>query len=203
MSTSNQVKILREQADKLGIQYHHKHGADTLRAKIGELLLADPAKAGLLLSSGQSLEMPAGNEPEVSPIEPNLEYEPLTGDEYKIMSQKKARLQIGALRRIKFTNMNPTKKGWPGEPISVGSARLGTFKKYVFFNGEPYHVPQIIYDVMKERMCSSFYTVTNKRGGDVRKSKLIHEYAITDLDPLTPEELKDLAARQQLHSVGL
>ena len=203
MSISNQIKVLREQADKLGITYHHKHGADKLRAMIGELLLADPAKAGLLLSDGQILESAALAGPVESTVEPNLEYEPITGDEYKILSQKKARLQVGALRRIKFTNMNQMKKAWPGEPISVGSARLGTFKKYVFFNGEPYHVPQIIYDVMKERMCSSFYTVTNKRGGDIRKSKLIHEYAITDLDPLTPQELKDLADRQMLHSVGL
>lgn len=200
---STQLKILQGQADKLGITYHHKNNADTLRAKIGELLLADPAKAGLLLTGGQVLESAALAGPEVSTVEPNLEYKPMTADEYKVASQKKARLQVGALRRIQFTNMNETKKNWPGEPISVGSARLGTFKKYVFFNGEPYHVPQIIYDVMKEKKCSSFFTVTNKRGPDTRKSKLINEYAIVDLPPLTPAELEDLGERQMLHSVGL
>lgn len=200
MSISEQVKVLRGQADKLGLKYHHKHGADALRAMVGAHLLEDPSRAGLLLADGDTLHIPA-SAPKLE-VKPNLEYIPMTGDEYKKISQKSARIKVGALRRIKFTNMNPTKKGWPGEFISVGSAKLGSFKKYVFFNGEDYHVPQIIYDVMKERQCSSFYTVKT-RGGDVRKSKLINEYAIVDLPPLTQVELKALSDRQALQSVGL
>ncbi len=202
MSISEQVKVLRGQADKLGLKYHHKHGADALRAMVGEHLLADPARAGLLLADGDTLHLPASIEKVKPKTIPNLEYVPETGVEYKIRSQAAARRSVGALRRIRFTNMNQTKKNYPGEFISVGSAKLGSFKKYVFFNGEDYHVPQIIYDVMKERMCSSFYTVKT-RGGEVRRSKLIREYAITDLPPLTQAELKALGDKQALASVGL
>ena len=173
MSTDKLVS-LQAQADLLGLKYHHRTGIDKLSAQIGAYLVENPAKAGLLLSEG-SLETPVAVVDTIEPAKPNLDYVPLTGDEYKGKSQKKARLKVSSLRRIQFTNMNPVKKEWPGEPISVGSATLGTFKKYIFFDGRPYHVPQIIYDVMKERMCSSFYTVTtNNRGGDVRKSKQIH-----------------------------
>ena len=201
MSITEQVKVLRDQADKLGISYHHKHGADKLRAMVGEHLMADPARAGLLLASGEGLHVP----PTVAATpaaKPNLEYVPVKGDEYKKTSQKIAQYSAGKLMRIRFTNMNHNKKAWPGEMISVGSAKYGTWKKYIFFNGEDCHVPKIIYDHMKERECSSFYTVKT-RGGEVRRSKLIKEFAITDLPPLTQAELKLLADRQALGSVGL
>ena len=201
MSITEQVKVLRGQADKLGITYHHKTGADKLRAMIGEHLMADPSRAGLLLAEGDRLQV-APTDGKLPPAKPNLEYVPITADDYKKASQKTAQYSAGALKRIRFTNMNHNKKAWPGEMLSVGSARYGTWKKYIFFNGEDYHVPKIIYDHMKERECSSFYTVKT-RGGEVRRAKMIKEFAITDLPPLTNAELKVLADRQQLASVGL
>lgn len=200
MSTAN-LELLQSQATKLGLKYHHRAGEDKLRALIGEYLLHNPEKAGLLLPEGTKLE--SAPEETLEPAKPNLDYVPMTGDEYKKISQSEAKRKAGALRRIRCTNMNQTKKQWPGEIISVGSAKIGTFKKYIPFNNEPYHVPQIIYDVMKERMCSSFYTVSDGRGGDRRKSKLIPEYNIVDLPPLTSEELEKLAAKQQLAQTGL
>jgi len=202
MSTNTQLEELQAKADVLGIEYHHRTGVDKLSAQIGAYLMANPAKAGLLLPEGTI----QGVEPEKDtpvPVKPNLDYIPLTGDQYKEMSQKDARTKVGALRRIKFTNMNQSKRSWPGEFISVGSSKLGTFKKYIPFNGEPYHVPQIIYDVMKERKCSGFHTVTNGRGDKIQESHLIDEYAIVDLPPLTKAELQKLADKQQLANAGL
>jgi len=203
MSTVNEkLKVLQTQADLLGLTYHHRTGVDKLQAQIGAYLVENPAKAGLLLSEG-SLETPAPVVEEIVKVEPNLDYIPLSAVEYKVKSQKLAGIQIGALRRIQYTNMNPNKKEWKGEVISVGSAKRGTFKKFIPFGGKPYHVPQIIYDVMKERQCSVFYTESDQLGGDIRKSHLINEYAIVDLPPLTAAELKDLATKQALASTGL
>jgi hypothetical protein len=99
--------------------------------------------------------------------------------------------------------MNPMKKEWPGEMFSAGSAKLGTFKKYVPFDGNPYHIPQIIYDMIQERKCSTFYTERDERGREKRVSRLIKEFAIEDLAPLTSQELEDLAKVQALRGTGL
>ena len=95
--------------------------------------------------------------------------------------------------------MNPGKKEWHGEFISVGSAKLGTFKKFIpFGTGEPYHVPRIIYNELKAKQCSQFYTVKGHGKQKVRKSKLINEYVIDELPPITIQELKDLALQQAM-----
>lgn len=198
MSDQALLDRLHSQADKLGLSYHHRAGADKLKAMIGSHLADNPTDAYLLIPGSAPLIV------ETVKMEVDLNAKPpLSEKEYGELLRKTSKTRVARLRRIRFTNMNPTKKNWPGEIISVGSAKLGTFKKHIPFNGEPYHVPQIIYDVMKERQCSIFYSVERKRGGDIRKSKLINEYAIEDLAPLTSQELELLASRQQLADTGL
>ena len=193
------IKTLQAQCDTLGLKYHHRAGEDKLRAMIGAYLLDNPAKAGLLLDDG----VLASAAPKQWPIDKDAKA--LSPEEYKEFVGPITRKKCSALKRIQVTCMNPMKKEWPGEILSVGSAKLGTFKKYVPFNNVPWHVPQIIYDMMKERKCTMFYTVKQKdgRGGDIRKGKLIPEFNIVDLPPLTPAELKKLADQQQLANAGL
>lgn len=196
---SNTLDKLHSQADKLGLTYHHRAGEDKLKALIGSHLAENPADAYLLIPGGMQ---PAVVTVERMEVDPDAK-PPLTKVEYELMVHGAAKTRINVLRRIRYTNMNPAKKNWSGELISVGSAKRGTFKKFIPFNGEPYHVPQIIYDVMKERECSIFYEEVQKRGGPIRKSKLIKEYAIEDLPPLTGPELENLANRQQMANAGL
>jgi hypothetical protein len=96
--------------------------------------------------------------------------------------------------------MNPAKKEWEGEIISVGSARIGTYKKYVPFNtgSEGWHIPKIMYDFLKERKCSVFQTILDNKGNKVRRSRLVPEFSIEVLPPLTREELKELARTQAM-----
>jgi hypothetical protein len=97
--------------------------------------------------------------------------------------------------------MNPAKKEWPGEFASVGSARLGTWKKFIPFNTqEPYHIPKIIFDMLSEKKCTIWHTEKDGRGSSVRKGRLVNEYALEVLDPLTPDELSELARRQSLQA---
>jgi hypothetical protein len=103
------------------------------------------------------------------------------------------------LVRIRLTCMNPAKKEWDGEIITAGNAGVGSFKKFVPFNAEEgWHVPRIIFQVLKDRQCPVFYTDKVKNGVTMRRSKLIKEFAIEVLDPLTQEELHDLAQRQAM-----
>jgi len=113
--------------------------------------------------------------------------------------QKKA----NELVRIRVTCMNPAKKEWEGEIFTVGNSVVGTFKKYVPFNAEDgWHVPRIILDTIQERQCQIFHASKDSRGNSIRKSKLIKEFAVEILPPLTEKELKELAQRQLMAKGG-
>ena len=129
--------------------------------------------------------------------------QPMDQAEYRRKYQNAAvkRKEVSRLIRCRIQCMDPQKKEWPGEIVSVGSAKLGTFKKYIPFNSqEPYHIPKIIYDMLIEKKCTVFYTNTDSRGNKVRQGRLVNAYAIEVLDPLTPEELSDLAKQQALQA---
>jgi len=101
-----------------------------------------------------------------------------------------------ALKRVIITPRDPMKQDWPGEIISAGNDVIGEVKKYVPFNVETgWHIPQIIYNVMKEKKCTIF---VKKRvnGQMVNEAKLVSAYSITDLPPLTKDELEELAREQ-------
>ena len=103
------------------------------------------------------------------------------------------------LIRIRLQCMNPAKKEWEGEIISVGNSVVGTVKKYIPFNAdEGWHVPKMLVDYLNEKQCQVFVTVKDSRGNNIRKGKLIKEFAIDVLPPLTPAELQEMARRQAL-----
>ena len=103
------------------------------------------------------------------------------------------------LIRIRLQCMNPAKKEWEGEIISVGNSAVGTVKKYIPFNAdEGWHVPKMLFDYLNEKQCQVFITVKDARGNSIRKGKLIKEFAIDVLPPLTPAELQEMARRQAL-----
>jgi len=201
MSDQKELDALRHQANSLGLKYHHRAGAATIKKLIDAHLAKSPEPVESVEAEDDNtvLEFPSvpGRTPEQ---EARLAKKviPLTREEYHQRHQKEEKKKVAQLMRVRIQNMNPTKKDWPGEIISVGSAKLGTFKKYIPFNGEPYHIPKIIYDVLKEKKCSVFYNHIDDRGRKVRKSRLIDEYAIEILPALTKEELKDLSRKQQM-----
>lgn len=176
---------VRDRADELKIKYHWKAKDETIQALID------------------------AHENEGKPIEfeiPELgdEVTPMTEAEFKRKyganaGKKNSRRSVSRLIRCRIQNMNPAKKEWPGEIVSVGSAKLGTFKKYIPFNSpEPYHIPKIIYDMLVDKECTIFYTTKDDRGNSIRKGRLVREYAIEILPDLTAEELSDLARTQAL-----
>lgn len=178
---------LKEQAESLGVKYHHMSG----EAKIQELIDAHIAEhRGLELK--QANINPAHIDKETGKIVPK------TSIQYRIDHLPDRKKLLNRLVRIRMTCMNPAKREWEGEIFSVGSAKNGTFKKYVPFDGREWHVPQIIYDAIKERKCTIFHTVKDTRGQKIRKGRLIDEFAVEVLPPLTPKELSDLRKTQAL-----
>lgn len=170
----DELTTLKARADLLGISYHPSIGLDKLKTKIQDAM---------------SGEAPV---PEPTKV---VKEEKETEGQLKARKRKEA----NALIRIRVSCMNPVKKEWEGEIITTGNGAVGTIRKYVPFNAdEGYHVPHMIYQQLLQRQCQVFYTKKDSKGNKSRVGKLIKEFSIEVLPPLTERELKDLAQRQAM-----
>lgn len=123
----------------------------------------------------------------------------LTEEEYQKTRFSAEKRGAGRLVRCRITNMNPVKKDWTGEIVSVGSSQLGTFKKFIPYDlDQPYHIPWIIFQHLKERECAVRSTRKTETGREVVVTKMIKEFAIEELPPLTREELEDMRKQQAM-----
>lgn len=179
VTTQDELAALKARADMMGVTYHPSIGLEKLREKVNAAVEGKPT------------------EPEAPAVATKAAAAP--GVETEGQRTKRLKDEAHKLVRIRLTCMNPAKSEWPGEIISVGNAVVGSVSKYIPFNAdEGWHVPNIIYQHLKERTCQTFHTVQDSRGNKTRKGKLIKEFSIELLDPLTPEELHDLAQRQAM-----
>jgi hypothetical protein len=118
----------------------------------------------------------------------------------KKKTPKEIRQAATKLVRVRVTCMNPAKRDWDGEIFMVGNRHTGTLRKYVPY-GVDWHVPQMILDMIKARQCQVFQSVKRRTaGGDIssREGKLVKEFAVEILPPLTEKELAELAQRQAM-----
>jgi len=175
----DELATLKARADMLGVTYHPAIGLEKLKTKVAAAL------------SGEQEQAAAEAKPELAAAAEVPETE----------GAKRLRLKRKAneLVRIRVSCMNPAKAEWEGEIFTCGNSLVGSVKKFVPFNTEDgWHVPRIIYEQMRERQCQIFVAVRDSRGNTSRKGKLIKEFAIEVLAPLTAEELHDLAQRQAI-----
>ena len=175
--TQDELTVLKQRADILGITYHPSIGLQKLRAKVRQAMEdPDEASGGAEEDKG-GLAIPSGETP----------------GELRVRLRREA----SALRRVIVTCMNPNKTAYEGEIFSVANSMVGNFKKYVPFNNDAgWHIPNIIYLHLLERMCQIFVNKKNAKGVTVREAKLIKEFNVVLLPPLSPEELKELAHQQ-------
>ena len=137
---------------------------------------------------------------------PNIGIETLKERINAVLSPEKAertRVRNDALKliRCQIVNLNPNKKAWEGEIITVWNKYTGTVRKFVPFGEktvEGYHVPQIIYNVLKERKYLSISTYRDPITGELTvKTQWVPEFSLTVLPQLTKEQLAELAAAQK------
>ena len=177
VDVQDELDALKARANLLGVKFHPSISLEKLREKVNAAVTSEGAATS--------------EEEAKDPAEPKQE----------TIGEKRKRLKTEALKlvRIRLTCLNPAKKEWEGEIITVGNSLIGSVKKFVPFNADDgWHVPHVIYQQLKERQCQVFYTATDARGNKVRKGKLIKEFAIEVLPPLTKEELEELARRQAM-----
>jgi hypothetical protein len=200
----DELTALKKRAKLMGINFHPNIGVDKLRAKVNNKLSEDTPGAE---DDAQGIKEVPVTSRKATPNRPltikqklsRKCHEPLTESEYKRWKLGKDRRDAGRLIRIRVTCMNPNKKDWEGEIISVGSAKMGTYKKYIPFNTpDGWHVPKAIYEVMKERQCTIFQSTTDEKGRKIRKAKLIPEFSIEVLPPLSEAERDALAKKQAM-----
>ena len=172
----DELTLLKQRAQTLGIKFHPSIGLESLRSKVSAALTGGDAE--------EAAEEPVPEAPAA---------------ESRIQMRNRLRKEASALVRVRVTCMNPNKKEWKGEIFTASNSIVGTFRKYVQFNTEEgWHVPQIILNMIKARQFQTFYTIKNERGVAVRKGKLVPEFAVEVLPPLTEKELLELSHRQAL-----
>lgn len=191
-----ELDLLKDRATLMGLAFHPSIGVDKLKAKIDEKL-----NEGQNVTAAEGANDPVLGAPDDA-MQINQAAVLIAGRpaQAETRPQKVARLRKEALRliRCRITCMNPNKRDWEGEVITVSNSFIGTERKYVPFNAEEgWHVPHIIFEQLQQRQCQVFYTKREAgTGAKKRMSKLIKEFAIEVLPPLTKNELQDLALRQ-------
>lgn len=223
----SELDTLKARADQVGLTYHPSIGVESLRKKIndfltGEVEQADPEPASADQALAAAMSAPAAAAPvqahrATTLVETPAPFAAPTGryvspkaiaDEKQLPRQEGESLQEYRLRkrnhamaliRVNVTCMNPFKREWDGEIFTTGNALVGSVSKYVPFNSEDgWHVPRILYNFLRDRECQIFVTVTDNRQNKVRKGKMIKEFNLEVLEPLTPQELQELKERQAL-----
>ncbi len=143
-------------------------------------------------------------EEKIQELSDNMEINATRQSNYMPMPSSKAKMIRDARQLVRciITNRNPMKSAWEGEIISAGNDIGVNEKKYVPFNLENgYHLPRIIVNALNDKKCTIFI---NKKGADgklIQEGKLIKEYAIEELEPLTKEEFKELGDDQRARGV--
>lgn len=180
MAAPDELTLLKQRADMLGITYASRIGVDKLKAKI-------EAKLNGTKEEGDADEASV-DEPELTEQQKFMKLrEEMLADEMKLI-------------RLRITNLNPNKRELHGEIFTVANKAIGIVKKYVPYGEateDGYHVPNVIYKQLKERKFLNIRTYRNKTNGEiVVEQTWAPEFALEVLPQLTQEELNHLAAAQ-------
>lgn len=174
---------LKAEAAELGISFGPNSGIKTLQDKIDEYKLSNPDwnKKSVL--------------PEDAPRVPVPEREYLNPAQLRERQIKK----LSRLVRVRITCMNAAKTAWQGEIFTFANDLL-TQRRMVPFGVET-HVEEGILGVIRERMYRPPVQGKKNTTTNARQNKMLPEFAIEVLQPMTQAELKGLA-EQQLAAEG-
>lgn len=109
-----------------------------------------------------------------------------------------------SLVRFKIRMLDPMKQGWTGMWVTVGNDNLTPIKRAIYFIDEPWHAERIIVEYLKSMhyYLRPMNQIQQKGQPLPRTAKKLPMFEITELPPLTEEELKALAEQQQANGTG-
>jgi hypothetical protein len=159
-------------AKQMGITHHVNLGVDKLKLLVNGMLIED------------------------APVEPvSKDSKSESRSQYIARRRKEAHRLV----RVVVSCRNPEKSESEGDTFTAGNSLIGSTTKYIPFNNEEgWHVPQIILNVLREKKCQVFSWKKTAQGARVKAGKQISEYVITELPPLTPDEIQELKERQAI-----
>lgn len=175
---ADELTLLKERAALMGINHSPNIGLEALKKKVAAV---------------------DNDEPE------DQEEAPVKAKKEETVQQEIARIRAQQMRdemkliRVRIANMNPAKAELKGEIVTVANKFVGTVRKFVPFGeaGEAYHLPKILVDELRSREFNLVRTRTDRTNGQtIIEQKLVREYSIEELAPLTADELKELARMQ-------
>jgi len=181
---------IRQELKDNGVTVHHKTGTKKLASTLAEVRTKeykeDPKNSDL---TGPSEAARAAKEKHLAAMQ----------------TPEKLAMK---LTRVVVTPNDPAMVNYPGLIFSVGATGLNNgrmVKKFVPFNNEEgWHVPQILLNQIENGQMQKFKTVVRPNGEKVLEPYLTKKFNVRILDPLTPEELKEVAAANKVagFSVG-
>ena len=180
----SELDILKQRARQMGVQFGANIGVDNLRERVA--------------AAAQGEEPPAVFA-EPIPDTPVTELPSAPVQETDGQRRQRLKLEANQLWRVRIACMNPNRRDHDGEIFTAGNGVVGTFRRMVPFNVD-WHVPGIILNMIEDRQCQVFTTVTGPKGQKSRIGKLVKEFSVERLDALTTNELQDLAQRQAMAS---
>jgi hypothetical protein len=186
-------KELLKEAEALGLEIHHRANEETILNKINAEQARRYKEMAEAKSSSDVAEAP--EEAEATPKLPKTKVRAKTGAQFAQEQFNERKQNARRLVRVRITCMNPDKRKLQGDYFSVGSANMGTIKRFVLFN-KPWHVESAILKEIRNKKFSTYVDVPDGQGGTRRKSQLVAEYGVEILPGLTEKELADLAREQ-------
>lgn len=187
--TLNELDVLMKQADQLGVTYRSNIGIETLRAKIAAKLNDEPEE----LDDDEEEQQAAPKKKAMTKAEI-----------IQAERDRQAKEQM-ALVRVRIACLNPAKREIKGEIITVANRFVGTVRKFVPFGeatDEGYHLPKILLKELKSRKFNSVTTKKGPNGQMLPVQRMVPEFSIEELEPLTQEQINKLAAAQAAAAGG-
>jgi hypothetical protein len=184
----SELDSLKQRATQMGVPFSPNIGVDTLRERVAAAVKGEeaPKEASAVFQ-------------EPIPATPVTDLPVPFVQETDAQRRMRLKREANTLVRVRVACMNPNRRDHDGEIFTAGNGVVGTFRRMVPFNVD-WHVPGIILNMIEDRQCQVFSTVTGPKGQKSRIGKLVKEFSVDRLDPLTTAELKDLAQRQAMAS---
>lgn len=209
-----ELDLLKQRCNLQGIKFHPNSKADSLKKKLADAnkpipkARTEPVHVAPLASKvviDEDGDLSSGKDAVLARVQAQIDAKirkvssiDLINNEAQFVEDQ-LRKKATKLVRVRVTNLNTNKRDHQGEIFTTGNAVIGTVKRYVHFNAEDgWHVEQIIVDMMRERKCQIFLKGKDEKGNKIQIPKLINEFAIEVMTPLTPAEIKHLAEQQAL-----
>ena len=169
LTANEELKLLKERADLMGIKYSNNIGLDTLRAKVNERL--------------ESSVLEAEKNIDKSALRKKVREEQLKLVRIRLTCMNPAKKAWrGEIFTVANSIIGTVKKFVPYDPK---------------FYANGYHVPYCIYTMLKNKTFLDIRTEESTGGKTRVYSSYPAEFGIEVLPELTPDELQQLAVEQQ------